>query len=417
MISGNLQFGSYLRTLRESRRLSLEDVERLTARECEPVTRSLLSRLENGRSRISAVKLVSLAQLYRIRFGLLAERLELALASEVVDCDGTDRKGIGELLDEAREAARRGQLARARLLYERASGAAAAAGDSAQLEAQLGLAHALLKDGRPASARASIEELLRRPLTPTQSATALCLLAQAALDGGLLLLARAAVLSLREHPRPWPPAVEAAMPALDTRYWCEQGQWELAFEAGLRALDRATAAGDRVEICARRLDLARVERGRGQLEGALRWCELACHEAEALAPSALGAAIWTELGRIQRDRKRFDLAQQAWVEAKRLARRADHHLSLFEVTLECWRVAHAQGNAVDERATLRTLRHLVRFLDELPAHARDLTPHLEALTIEVSRRRVMPTIPQGQTPEEASISASRRPRCPPPLES
>ena len=67
MVAGSKRFGSYIRALRESRRLTLEDVERLTMQEPEPVTRSLLSRLENGKARVSALKLMALSRLYRTR--------------------------------------------------------------------------------------------------------------------------------------------------------------------------------------------------------------------------------------------------------------------------------------------------------------------------------------------------------------
>lgn len=78
----NREFGRYLRRVREDRRLSLDAVEELTAGFPDRVTKSHLSRIENGSAVPSFSKMFSLSQIYGVPIAAMAERFEVDLLRE-----------------------------------------------------------------------------------------------------------------------------------------------------------------------------------------------------------------------------------------------------------------------------------------------------------------------------------------------
>jgi transcriptional regulator with XRE-family HTH domain len=87
---GNEAFGAYLRRLRETRRLSLDAVEELSAAFREKVTKSHLSRIENGLALPTFPRLMAMSQIYGMPIASLAERYEIELRRSMkpVDLNG-----------------------------------------------------------------------------------------------------------------------------------------------------------------------------------------------------------------------------------------------------------------------------------------------------------------------------------------
>ena len=77
------RFGQYLRGVREDRKLSLDAVEELTGGYPDPVTKSHLSRIENGAAVPSFGKMFALSHVYGVPIAALAERFEIDLLREV----------------------------------------------------------------------------------------------------------------------------------------------------------------------------------------------------------------------------------------------------------------------------------------------------------------------------------------------
>ena len=75
----NRQFGVFLRRIREERRLSLAEVEKMSHGLPERVTKSHLSRLENGQANPSFARVYTLCMIYGIPVSSLADRFELCL--------------------------------------------------------------------------------------------------------------------------------------------------------------------------------------------------------------------------------------------------------------------------------------------------------------------------------------------------
>ncbi len=72
----NKQFGMFLRRIREERRLSLAAVEKMSTGLPERVTKSHLSRLENGHATPTFARMHVLSMIYGIPVASLATRFE-----------------------------------------------------------------------------------------------------------------------------------------------------------------------------------------------------------------------------------------------------------------------------------------------------------------------------------------------------
>lgn len=378
MLGGSKRFGSYLRALREGRRLTLDDVERLTLKDTEPVSRSLLSRLENGRAKLTTHKLLSLSRVYGIRLGTLAERFEVDHETEGLEDEDIDRWPLEKVLKTAAEVGRSGHVHRALLLYEHAETRGLETGAPTEIvqRARLGVARALYGSGRLRLARDLLEELLREPLPHTTRAYVLYLLTAVTLDLDLNFVARAALQSLEEVPRPWTEEIEAHAPSLRAQLLFNENKLDLALEAWLEALD-AARNGDYPGAEERATGfLAAVERRRHRLPEAQRWIERCLRLCELHGHPQVQVTALTEAGRIFAARGRRDLARQNWSRARKLARKLDLRLELFLVYVELWRLAKAEKDESGERGALKSIRLLIRFIDHVPREADDIRRRL-----------------------------------------
>jgi transcriptional regulator with XRE-family HTH domain len=105
---GNPQFGAYLKRVREGRRLSLDAVEELSAGFPEKVTKSHLSRIENGLALPTFPRLMAMSHIYGVPIASLAERYEIDLRRGMtpVDLGGKSDDDIVKDVDALRAAGR-----------------------------------------------------------------------------------------------------------------------------------------------------------------------------------------------------------------------------------------------------------------------------------------------------------------------
>lgn len=382
MTGGKTRFGSYLRAVRESRRLTLEDVERETLAEPEPITRSLLSRMENGRSSISALKLLSLSRLYGVGFGLLAERLELEQELAEIPTEDVENLSPRQLMVLAREAGSRGRIHRALLLYESAEVGCISRPEErgVRIRARLGIGRALLAAGRFRNGCRVLEELSADDLSHEDRIWAYFLLCRGYRHMGRLLLARAVFRALEEAGEPVPAEIAPQIPALRAELLAEDGRLDESHGSWLEALDRARSASDAQSEVYCTLSLAEIERRRAKLDVAMEWAEKGRGMAQTLGFPFLLVKLWTETGRIERARSHFDSARKAWSTARRLARSLDLHPELFDIYHELWQLAREQGNESEQRSYVRRLKHLSRFMEALPRDAKELGTQLPSVT-------------------------------------
>jgi len=103
--SSAVAFGRYLRTLRERRGHSLDDVESLSRALPERIGKGYLSRCENGRQRVAFSKIITLCRVYDVPSEVLIERMELDLELDRVGGPETEGLGFEELTNRGKDAA------------------------------------------------------------------------------------------------------------------------------------------------------------------------------------------------------------------------------------------------------------------------------------------------------------------------
>lgn len=113
---GAKRFGAYLKQVRESRRMSLDAVEEASSIYPEPLTKSHLSRIENGRATPSFTRLFALGQIYGVPVGTMAERFESEYRRDLVPVD-LDALSDPECLREADQLRISGRFVEAFALY------------------------------------------------------------------------------------------------------------------------------------------------------------------------------------------------------------------------------------------------------------------------------------------------------------
>lgn len=101
-------FGRYLRTLRERRGHSLDDVESLSRALPERIGKGYLSRCENGRQRVAFSKIITLCRVYDVPSEVLIERMELDLELDRVGGPETEGLEFEDLTNRGKDSATRG---------------------------------------------------------------------------------------------------------------------------------------------------------------------------------------------------------------------------------------------------------------------------------------------------------------------
>ena len=72
--SSTKAFGRYLKTLRERRGLSLDDVTSLSQTFPEKINKGYLSRCENGHQKLAFAKVIALSRIYEVPADVLVEK-------------------------------------------------------------------------------------------------------------------------------------------------------------------------------------------------------------------------------------------------------------------------------------------------------------------------------------------------------
>jgi tetratricopeptide (TPR) repeat protein len=106
--SSGKAFGRYLRMLRERRGLSLDDVRSLSQTFPETITKSYISRCENGYHKLALAKLIPLSRIYEVPADAVLERMELDLELDRLGGPDTEGKSFAELFDSSKRMCERG---------------------------------------------------------------------------------------------------------------------------------------------------------------------------------------------------------------------------------------------------------------------------------------------------------------------
>ena len=368
---GSVAFGAYLKKLRETRRLSLDAVEELSAAFPEKVTKSHLSRIENGLALPNFPRLMAMSHIYGVPIASLAERYEIELRRSMKPVELTG-KSDELVLREFEALVYGGDFNEALILVWALTDRVRASGrpDETILDLKLKIIVCLMKLGRYEFAKSQCEEILsgHKLQEPTRLRA--------------LQLYANACFRLQLH--------DVALWALDA---CEQGAHHVggsgrfradvlalrgnlhqdaarpgdAIAAYEKALEIYSAAGDAYEVLTVRLNLAVAETDCARLDSARDMLEALLVVLEAGQHERLRALALSHLGLIHFRSGRFDAAEGFAIKSNSIARPREYQAIVFRNCFYLWQIAKTRGDVGALRLNERTLRsYLARIEESLP---------------------------------------------------
>lgn len=368
---GSAAFGGYLKRLRERRKLSLDAVEELSATFPEKVTKSHLSRIENGLAMPTFPRLMAMGHIYGVRIASLAERYEIELR-RAMNPAALEGKSDEAVLKEFENLFYGGDFNEALILvWALADRARAARPDEvAAVDLRLKIIVCLLKLGRYEFAKSQSEEILsRKGLPEAHRLRALQLFANACFR---LQLHQVALLALDECERGASHVVgskrfRADVLALRGNLLLDTSQPDAAVAAYEKAREIYVAAGEtqeelavRVNIAVAEIECARLDSARGMLESLLLTLEAGHHE--RLRALALG-----QLAIIHFRSGRLDTAEGYAIKSNSIARPREYNTIVFLNCFYLWKIARVRDDVGAVKLNERTLRsYLARVEDSLP---------------------------------------------------
>ena len=369
----NIAFGRYIKTLRERRALSLDDLCARSQSFAEILMKGYMSRVENGHQKLAFPKMIPLSRILEVPAEVLVERMELDLELDKFGGPDTEPVSVVEMLEQGDDAVRHGHRWTCYGFYRDAS-------------------HRSREEKRPAKAFGSIEE---------QTAVALSRCAAAAgglgrsrfslfeleyvdglgvLDGHhqaahlrawantLLRLDRteearhklAAAVALAESLDD--KRISAAVFATKAQHATADGDWKTAIAYFTKAHDLFSKLGDT-------LDRARVLNSLGETyirAGNLRAARRSAHAAQQALdgfPEGLQLAQSLALhGVIESKEGRYPAAMKHLRDASELARRLNDKFSRFRYDLELLKLADASENERTFRVVEKRLTKLAAWI-------------------------------------------------------
>ncbi len=368
---GSRRFGDYLRRVREGRRLSLDSVEEMSAGFPERVTKSHLSRIENGQALPTFPRLFALSRIYGVPISAMAERFEVELQHGMTAAEYAARSP-GELEAEARRLVPEGMYAEALAIYTAALDRVAEPAQSAHgsvdvLSLRLGRVNCLVHLGRLELAKTETEEILGYPtLTPDSRLVALQFLAICCRRLGrftVALMVLDHVRGLLERPET-SPRIRADFKAIEASVLHETGRDAEAVEAYATALSLYEAVPHPFESCKTRINLAVALLGAGRQAEARRHLEEALGKAESSGYDRLRAWGLSTLAELALQNGDLKAAETYAIRSNAISRPREYITFVFRNCYYLWKIARAKGDEPGVKANERTLRSYVGRVEE-----------------------------------------------------
>ena len=359
---GSKRFGAYLRKLREDRRLTLDAIEELSAAQKDRISKTYLSRCENGRTLPSFTKLFTLSKIYKTRLTSLAERLELDVELEAMPAVDLSAASFEELTTRGQEEIRNGNVKTGFLLFN-------AAWDRATLEeegiergekeaqARLALAIALRNLGRLEMAEEECKNILSLPGIPRSLLLrALILLSYVYYESARNELARIMISEAEARLDPADPKAEADAFSMKGLLDLDAGNLNGARESLRKAREKYEALHDEFSLSKTIANLARAESAAGMTEQALELYNKSLEMARNLGYQYYVAKRLHEIGLLHYGRHRIDQASKHFYESNELSRRADYYDNIFLNCFYLWKIAQERGDRSGAALNEKSLR-------------------------------------------------------------
>ena len=368
---GSAAFGGYLKRLRERRKLSLDAVEELSARFPEKVTKSHLSRIENGLAMPTFPRLMAMGHIYGVRIASLAERYEIELrrGMQPTRLNGKNDEAV---LKEFEGLFYGGDFNEALVLVWALADRVRERGgsDSELFELKLKIVVCLMRLGRHEFAKAQAEELLSQSgLTESGRLRALQVFAETCFR---LQLHQVALLALDECERGTDKVggsgrFRADVLALRGIILRNSGRPEEALAVYAKVLEIYTSAGEAYEVLKVRISAAIAEIACERLVSAREKLESILSILEAGRDERLRALALSQLTVVHFKCARLDLAEACAVKSNAIARQREYPAIVFSNCFYLWKIAKAKDDAGAVKLNERSLRsYLARVEESLP---------------------------------------------------
>ncbi len=377
------RFGTYLRKVREGRRLSLDAVEEMSTGYAERVTKSHLSRIENGQAVPSFTRLYTLSRIYGVPVSSLAERFEVDLRRQQLPPE-VARKSEEDALTDAARLRMAGRYAEALAVYEAVLDSLgdrrAEAGTAERIsDLRLQRINCLWHLGCYGLAKDECEEVLSDPHLPTdRELLALQNFAMCCVSLGRFTVALMALERAEKHlgAPDAPVRMAADLTAIRGFIHSVTGAPAKAAESFSAAMDLYREIGNSFEACRCQINLgyallesSEAARSRTHLDAGLAIAESAGydrHKALALGHLALLSLRGGDPG----------AAETYALRSNTIARPREFTSLLFRNCYCLWKVAKARGDEAGVRANERTLRTYVNRVEDYIPEVQEFRAYL-----------------------------------------
>jgi tetratricopeptide (TPR) repeat protein len=362
---GSEAFGAYLKKLREGRRLSLDAVEELSGGFPEKVTKSHLSRIENGLALPSFPRLMAMSHIYGVPIASMAERYEIELRRDMKPVESMS-SDPSEVLARIRALELEGRydesiLLASAWLEQRQSGDEDIDPkvDRALVHFNIHLANGLMHLGRYEYAKTIAEQLLSRLdlANPdrflSQEIFVICCYRLRRFTIALMALQHAETESFAEDVRPLDRArlevirgnVEYSLGKLDDAV----GTYERALHAIQQAGDAFEECRTRINLASALIDLRRFDEAEQQLVSAAQSADEGGYERFKALIASNEAAVAFRRG----DEKK---TEECALRSNSIARPQEYHSVVVRNCYYLWRVARSREDTAGMRAAERSIR-------------------------------------------------------------
>lgn len=370
-VEATRRFGSYLRSVRENRRLSLDAVEELSTAYVERVTKSHLSRIENGQAVPSFTRLYTLSRIYGVPVAMLAERFEVDLRRQHQSVE-TAGRSEEDLITAAAELRKTGRYIEALGLYEvliERRQAEAHTDDVARavLDLRLVRANCLWHLGCHGLAKDECEELLGSPhLVPDRRLLVLQNLVHCCVNLGRFTMAMMALDQVEQGAMlaDAPARVQAEIAAIRGLVNVVTGAPELALPCYLKAIELHESMQNFYEVCRCETNLGEALIYSGDVKKAEARLVAALSRAEASGYDRFKALALGHLALLRFRQDDLSAAESFALRSNAIARPTEYASLVFRNCFYLWRIAQSRQDEAGVRSNERTLRVYVRRVEE-----------------------------------------------------
>jgi tetratricopeptide (TPR) repeat protein len=368
------RFGRYLRSVREQRKLSLDAVEEMSLGYPERVTKSHLSRIENGQAVPTFPRMFALSRIYGLPIASVAEKFEVDLDLEMQPADVADKSfpQIEADIDKLRMAGRYSEaLSLVSAALERFNAAVdSTRGDDPVKELRLYEINCLIHLQRFESAKVECEELLNHEdLSDRQRLWALLAFVNCSQRLHRFTVAKMGLervereLATHDHP----PRARAVTESIRGPALFNMGCIQDASAAFEQALQLFRSLGDRFQACKAQVNLAQALIELGEPNKARAHLIRALRVADDSGYDKLKALALSHLVVVARRRGENDTAEAYALRSNAIARPRDYTSIVFRNCYYLREIAAERGDDASVRSNERTLKtFLSRVGSDLP---------------------------------------------------